>query len=1076
MLLLLCLLFTLLANINVVNKDISRNIPTIKKENSLKVEKLRRLLYRDTTKKLQSKIKILGDIEDSGWKDPYYQLAAHWAPVIHQDTDDSYYKGDYITNFDFDGDWVGNNNWENLDNYDNIWAYVYYAVIETETHYFIFYMFFHPRDWTDIPDWLGGALDKHENDMEGVMIVVTKDGSQYGSFFLMETRAHLDFYQYTNDGNIGTGSDDVDGGVIMDNGRPTVFIEAKGHGVYAWDGTDFPGGDGVIYYYINNQTDYPTGGNDRNVSYALVPIMRTLWPRRQNIGDGNMYDDPFVYSGVRYNFSASIGGAFDGDTYQTDKANPPWGMDDSGDNVNRGDWFLDCAYTVNDHLSIPYNFSLTYEYNPYLVESGPEFNSPLLSILEPVADSYVMSSDVNITWNVSDEYDLYNLTVSVDGEIIYSAIDQGVSSIIVNLEDGKHSLNICAMDIWGNYKWVFRDFYVDSKAPRVSITQPENNTYANYTDISLQWSGYDENNVTSYDIYVDNQLEASLSGDENSYVLSLSEGQHKVDITATDSAGRTNTSEIIINIDLTKPSIDVTSPNNNSETMYNATVYVKWNASDNMEIDHYEIKVDNESWRNVYMNTTVVLENLSLYNHTVKIKAIDKAGNIKIVTIFFRLNPSEPELTNANNDSDIAVMSPSNVYLSWSIEGDYDHVEIIIDNGTNIDVGKRSCYILRNLDEGIHNITLRVVYPSGEYVDKTYKIMVDMSAPLIETKTLIKVNSSEDSIVLEWNSTDELSGVEHYEVLVDGSWIYLGNNTNYTLDVSSKNDGKYLVIIRSYDKVGNYGQKSVIIIIDRTAPTLNIIDPSNGTYISRNNITISIEATDGESPLIMEIYLNAVLIERTEYRTSYLITGLAEGENRIRIRILDSMNNYDEETLIIYVDSIAPNIEITEPSDGEEEYGSNITVRWYGDPDVSGYYVRLDDGKWIYVGSSTEYTFENVSGGDHAIYVMAIDDAMNKATDTIVITVVENKAQSIRTTYGLESENTESGINSKSNQTFNKPTAEQEKEKPYTVNLEDIGYCDPHEINVMLFGHVGYVSFDICVLLIVVVKEFSIRT
>ncbi len=55
---------------------------------------------------------------------------------------------DYITNFDFDGDWAGDNNWKNAaDARFPLKAYVYYAVSETPTHYLIHYAAFHPRDY-----------------------------------------------------------------------------------------------------------------------------------------------------------------------------------------------------------------------------------------------------------------------------------------------------------------------------------------------------------------------------------------------------------------------------------------------------------------------------------------------------------------------------------------------------------------------------------------------------------------------------------------------------------------------------------------------------------------------------------------------------------------------------------------------------------------------------------------------------------------------------------------------------------------------------------------------------------------
>ncbi len=40
----------------------------------------------------------------------YESLARHYGPVIHQGAASDQ---DYITALDFDGDWIGNNNWEN---------------------------------------------------------------------------------------------------------------------------------------------------------------------------------------------------------------------------------------------------------------------------------------------------------------------------------------------------------------------------------------------------------------------------------------------------------------------------------------------------------------------------------------------------------------------------------------------------------------------------------------------------------------------------------------------------------------------------------------------------------------------------------------------------------------------------------------------------------------------------------------------------------------------------------------------------------------------------------------------------
>lgn len=281
------------------------------------------------------------------------ELAAYWAPQIYQDTNATYgYKADYITSFDYDGDWVANNNWDNLYNYDTP-AYVYYKVQETSTHYFIEYDFFHARDDGPL------SADQHENDLEGSLLVITKDGSTYGSFLLMETMAHNQWYQYTNNSSITTGLDNVDGGVLFNGSHPKVFIQANGqspwggHGVFAYDGSGAPGGDGIVYNYTGTaQTPTDGSGNyTRSYGYALKGIDE-IWNRRYDTG------------GAGHTFESY--GVFDGDNYTADSAKAPWMWDDSDDGAAfRGMNFTDPAHMVDTHLNGLGNFSHAYVNNRY---------------------------------------------------------------------------------------------------------------------------------------------------------------------------------------------------------------------------------------------------------------------------------------------------------------------------------------------------------------------------------------------------------------------------------------------------------------------------------------------------------------------------------------------------------------------------------------------------------------------------------------------------------------------------------------------------------------------------------------
>ncbi|MEV6236475.1 hypothetical protein [Lentzea sp. NPDC051838] len=276
-----------------------------------------------------------------------YDLAFYWAPVHFQDTDSSDYDADYLSTVDFDGDWNTLNNWENQTQLSKLTGASYYSVVETSTHWFLVYSFFHPRDWDDEPDPFGTRT--HENDLEGMLLTVRKDGG-LGKLEAMVTVAHSDFYSYVPAGStFQNGAETIDGTLLLNRGRPTTFQEAKGHGLYRWNGNDFPGGDGVVYYPAATG-EVPSGGNDRTVGYRLVDTLAPngMWARRNN---SETY--------------ASFG-TFRGDNGKDNAANAPWGWDDHDDGpIYKGFMATDPALLVDRYFSNKGSFSLTYTRNAF---------------------------------------------------------------------------------------------------------------------------------------------------------------------------------------------------------------------------------------------------------------------------------------------------------------------------------------------------------------------------------------------------------------------------------------------------------------------------------------------------------------------------------------------------------------------------------------------------------------------------------------------------------------------------------------------------------------------------------------
>lgn len=274
----------------------------------------------------------------------YQALAYHWAPVVFQDTNEILGHGryDYITSWRFDDaiDLNGplgrpdlSNNWENAAT-EPLPAHVYYSVIETEGHFYLGYFFYHPRDWGDLgKDDDPKSFFQHQHDLEGITMVVEKNGSEFGQFVLMYTQAHDDTYYFFLDPELSVAPISIEGclhpahfpnlpaqqysrdhrdhllgnlrcsnfaeettGLLLHedplgNERASVFIESEGHGVgqfrramdtggtrYGFTNVDasirfdFHGDDGVVYYPSVTNTAFEPVTPNTYVPYALVPF------------------------------------------------------------------------------------------------------------------------------------------------------------------------------------------------------------------------------------------------------------------------------------------------------------------------------------------------------------------------------------------------------------------------------------------------------------------------------------------------------------------------------------------------------------------------------------------------------------------------------------------------------------------------------------------------------------------------------------------------------------------------------------------------------------------------------------
>lgn len=334
------------------------------------------------------------------------EVAGRFAPIFYQALGEKPHS-DYITNFDFDGDWRGDNNWENADNPQfTLRAFIYYSVAETSTNFFIYYAVFHPRDYkggeergTVLSELIREGLKRgakydptgrgdeailaHENDMEGGLVVVKKSGADpaKGRVAFVESLHHNTYSRYVTTDRSGFLP------VRLEDGHPSLYVEPKGHGIEAFmcEAKQCAGKDFVRYKFTGvagsprepGSCREPGSGCGESVGYDLIPIATSLWSRAFNAPNetyGNTYDYGVVKLPIANGKSfaeleidlGKIGCAFLGNVGGPNMAKPPWAwLDFDRRDRKFGNWFFDPASIVKDDFGLGNSFSTVYVRPPF---------------------------------------------------------------------------------------------------------------------------------------------------------------------------------------------------------------------------------------------------------------------------------------------------------------------------------------------------------------------------------------------------------------------------------------------------------------------------------------------------------------------------------------------------------------------------------------------------------------------------------------------------------------------------------------------------------------------------------------
>jgi len=184
----------------------------------------------------------------------------------------------------------------------------------------------------------------------------------------------------------------------------------------------------------------------------------------------------------------------------------------------------------------------------------------------------------------------------------------------------------------------------DETPPSGGIKIAEGASYTNQPSVKLRLFAHDEESGIDqmrFSNDADAWTEWEKYADIKDWTLTQGEGKKTVYVQYKDKAGLESLAYSgTILLDTTPPTIAIDWPSPGSEIKSSIT-QVQWIGTDaGSGVDHFEVRVDGGSWRNVGNNAAHVLSELSDGSHTVEVKITDKAGNSRTTSVNFTVSAS----------------------------------------------------------------------------------------------------------------------------------------------------------------------------------------------------------------------------------------------------------------------------------------------------------------------------------------------------------------------------------------------------------------------------------------------------
>ncbi|MFM6929191.1 MAG: beta strand repeat-containing protein [Bdellovibrio sp.] len=439
---------------------------------------------------------------------------------------------------------------------------------------------------------------------------------------------------------------------------------------------------------------------------------------------------------------------------------------------------------------------------------------------------------------------------------------------LTGLAQGSHTYSVTAIDTAGNTSSaVSRTWTVDLTAPALTLSSTPN-AVTNATTANFNFSATDSGGgvVAGYSCSLDGAAFAACTS-VKSYT-GLAAGAHTFAVVVADDSGNTSSATTFSwTVDLTAPTLSITSKPNSITNATAASFVFAGTDTGGGALANYSCKLDAGSYATC--TSPQAYSSLAAGTHTFYVTATDTAGNTSSAQSYSWTIDTTPPVVAITTPSSNGTVALASSLANYSVGGTCSEngVAVVLSGASSLSVpcsaGAWSTNIdVSSLGDGTLSVTATQTDAAGNSTSSSAKTFVkDTVVPSITVTTPVAFQGGSSTGAVTWSLTEPNVGASTnftVELYNGSSWSSVGtkaanagsnSNQAYTLSgfaVSSVDVNTAKIRVSVSDAAGNLKtQESGTFIIDKSPPTVSSVIINDGAqYAGTALVSVKVNITD----------------------------------------------------------------------------------------------------------------------------------------------------------------------------------------------------------------------------------------